>query len=143
MKTVRTFAYLAALAFSATQLQAAVVFPAKAYEKPDEPVVVKFVNEKGDEGKKAVELFGAEAGKLENLFTPAAGTDIANADTAPLFKLYTPDGKEVKIASVKVSPEGTVDLSAAYPKIKEGGTFYLVWKDAPPLVIESLFLPGK
>jgi len=143
MKIVRTLACLAALTLTATQLHAAVVFPVKAYAKPEEPVVVKFVNEKGDEGKKAVQELGAEAAKLDALFSAAPGAEIAGADGAPLFTLFTADGKPIKAGNVKVSPEGTVDLAAAYPTIKDGGTFYLVWKDAPPLVIETLFLPGK
>src|SRR4051812_21711745 len=129
----------AILFFAAAQAaSAADVFPVKAYTKPDELIVVKFVNEKGDEGKKAVETLGAEAAKLESLFTPAAAADINDA-----FKILSPTGEEQKLEKPAANPDGTVDLSAAFPKLKDGGTFFVVWKDAPPLVIEILFNPGR
>jgi peptidyl-prolyl cis-trans isomerase B (cyclophilin B) len=127
----------------ASLANAAVVAPTKAYAKPDEPIVVKFLNEKGEEGKKAVAEVGLAATKLEELFSPAPATDVAGADGAPTFKIISADGNALKPAPVKVNSDGTVDLSAAYPQLKEGGTYYLVWKDAPPLVIESLYNPGR
>jgi peptidyl-prolyl cis-trans isomerase B (cyclophilin B) len=122
--------------------QAADVFPVKEFSKPDEPVVVKFVNGKGEEAKKAVTDLGVEAAKLDFLFTAAAATDIAGADGVPAFKIYSNTGEEQKLSNVKVATDGTVDLATALPKIKEGGTFFLTWKDATPLVIETLFNPA-
>lgn len=115
------------------QTLGAVVFPVKAYAKPDEPVVVKFENEKGDEGKKAVAELGVAAAKLDWLFTLASDAD---------YKIYSAEGKELKVTPGKRS-EGTADVSAECPDVKAGGTYYLVWKDAPPLVIETLFNPGR
>ena len=131
--------FLVSLLAAATA-QAADIFPVKAYTKPDEAIVVRFVNEKGEEGKKAVAELGVAAGKLD-LFTAAPATEIATASGAPLFKVYSATGEEQKfeVGGVKPSTDGTVDLSAAYPKLKEGGTFFVTWKDAPPLVIETLF----
>ncbi len=126
----------------AAAAQAADVFPVKPYTKPDEAIVVKFVNEKGEEGKKAVQELGAEAAKLDSLFTPAPAAEIAGTDGAPAFKIYTFTGEEVKLAPVKAA-DGVVDLSASCPQLKEGGTFFLVWKDAPPLLIETLFNPDR
>lgn len=128
-------------ALSALQAQAAVVLPAKAYIKPDEPIVVKFLNEKGDDGKKAIETLGTQAGQMDWLFSPAGAADIAGADGVAAFKLYDADGKEIKLGTIKPQADGSVDLSAACPELKDGGTWYLVWKDAPPLVIETLFNP--
>jgi peptidyl-prolyl cis-trans isomerase B (cyclophilin B) len=126
-----------------TAASAAVVFPVKEYAKPDEAIVVRFTNEKGDEGKKAVEELGAMAGKVEGLFAPATAADVVGDQGSPLFKIFTDKGQELKVGSVKVSPEATVDISAACPDIKGGGTYFLVWKDAPPLVIETLYNPGR
>ena len=142
LKRCGLFAFLSAMALAAGQVQAAVVLPVSAYTKPDQPVVVKFLNEKGDEGKKAVAALGVSAGKLDWLFTPAASADIASGGTAA-FKLYSADGKEVKVSSVTPAADGTVDLSAACPDLKNGGTWFLVWKDATPLVIETLYNPGR
>jgi peptidyl-prolyl cis-trans isomerase B (cyclophilin B) len=144
MSVTRSFLILTGVvALSCGSLRAAAVFPVKEYDKPDEAVVVKFVNEKGDEGKKAIEKLGADASRLDNLFTPAAAGDIAGADGAATFKLYSSTGEVQKLEAIKPGAEGTVDLSAACPKIKEGGTYFLVWKDSPPLVIETLFNPGR
>ncbi|HVT82116.1 MAG TPA: peptidylprolyl isomerase [Phycisphaerae bacterium] len=123
--------------------QAAQVFPVKAYLRPEEAIVVKFVNEKGEEGKKAVQELGADAARLDWLFGPAAPTDIAGADGRPAFKVMSATGEEVKLNNVKPGADGTVDLSAAAPTLKEGGTYYVFWKDAPPLVIENLHNPGR
>ena len=146
MRTTLSAVLVSTLLLAAASAQAADVFPVKAYTKPDEPILVKFVNEKGDEGKKAVAELGAAAAKLDGLFTPAAAGELAAADGAPLFKIFSAAGEEQKLAVNKpVTPaaDGSVDLSAACPKLKEGGTFYVVWKDAAPLVIETLFNPGR
>jgi peptidyl-prolyl cis-trans isomerase B (cyclophilin B) len=138
-----SFLSLVILAMAAPIASAAVIFPVKDYAKPDEPILVKFVNEQGDEGKKAVKELGVQASKLDTLFTPAAAADIAGADGAAAFKIYSSSGEEQKLPAVKPNPDGTVDLAALLPKIKDGGTYYVVWKDAPPLVIETLFNPGR
>jgi peptidyl-prolyl cis-trans isomerase B (cyclophilin B) len=40
--------------------------------------------------------------------------------------------------------EGVVDLGSIYPQVRDGGgTFILAWKDATPLVIETLYNPGR
>src|SRR4051812_24251904 len=91
--------------------QAAQGFPVKAYLRPEEAIVVKFVNEKGDEGKKAVQELGAEAAKLDWLFAPVAAGDIAGADGVPAFKVFSASGEEVKLSGVKPTADGTVDLS--------------------------------
>jgi peptidyl-prolyl cis-trans isomerase B (cyclophilin B) len=120
-------------------LRAAEVFPVKAYTKPDEPMMVRFVNEKSEEGKKAAQELGTEAGKLDALYSAAPAGDVTGA-----FKIYAASGEEQKLTgAAAVNADGTVDLSAALPKLKEGGTFFLVWKDAPPLVIETLYNPGR
>ncbi len=135
------------LFLTAAAAQAADIFPVKAYTKPDEPIVVKFVTEKGEEGKKAVAELGAAAAQLDALFTPATGADIAAADGKPLFKIYSAAGKELEFSAIKPAPytttDGTYKISDICPQLKEGGTFFLTWKDAPPLVIETLFNPGR
>ena len=93
-------ALLCTLALSATGLRAAVVLPVEAYDKPGQSITVKFLNEKGDEGKKAVAALGVSAGKLDWLFTPAAAGEIAGAGGAAAFKLYSADGKKVKVSNV-------------------------------------------
>ena len=136
-------AIFSAVALTAAQVHAAVVLPAKAYTKMDEPIVVKFLNEKGEDGKQAVTAFGVEAGKLDALFSPASAADIV-ADGKPNFKIFSPDGKELTLAALTPAADGSVDLSAACPDLKTGGgTYYLVWKDAAPLVIETLYNPGR
>ena len=129
------------LLLSAAAVQAADVFPVKAYVRPDEPVVVKFVDGKGEDAKKAVAELGAAAAKLDSLFTPAAATEIAAADGTPAFKIFIVKGEEQKLDKATVKPDGTVDLAMVCSKLKDGGTFYLTWKDATPLVIEVLFNP--
>jgi peptidyl-prolyl cis-trans isomerase B (cyclophilin B) len=142
-KAVTGILTVAVVGMLASLVPAAVVAPVKGYAKPGEPIVVRFLNEKGDAAKKALAEIGPSATKLEELFAPAAATDIASADGTPTFQIITAAGQPVKAASVKPSADGSVDLSAAYPQIKEGGTYYLLWKDAPPLVINALYNPGR
>jgi peptidyl-prolyl cis-trans isomerase B (cyclophilin B) len=127
----------------AASAQAAEIFPVKGYARPEDAIVVKFVNEKGDEGKAAVNALGVDAGKLDNLFTPAPAAEIADAAGAPLFKIYNAAGEEQKLGTAKPGADGTVDLSDLLPKLKEGGVYFVTWKDAPPLVIETLYNPGR
>jgi peptidyl-prolyl cis-trans isomerase B (cyclophilin B) len=128
----------------ASAVSAAVVAPVKGYAKPDEPIVVKFLNEKGEAGKKALQEIGLPATKLEDLFAPAAATDVVGADGKPAFTLLSADGKALMPAGdVKANADGTVDLTPSFPQIKGGGTYYLLWKDAPPLVINCLYNPGR
>ena len=146
--TIRTTlsAFLASTLLAAATARAADVFPVKAYTKPDEPITVVFMNEKGDEGKKAVAELGSAAAKLDSLFTPAGYADIIGVDGVPTCKLFTSAGEEIKLAALKPAARpdnGHLDLDEIYPKLKDGGTFFLVWKDAPPLVIETLFNPGR
>ena len=61
------------LAVCAPVVEGAVVVPVKGYVKPDEAIAVRFLNEKGDEGKKAVAALGLEATKMEGLFQAGAG----------------------------------------------------------------------
>ena len=131
----------AVLAVCSPVVDAAVVVPVKAYAKPDEPVAVRFLNEKGDEGKKALAVLGLDATKLEDLFTAVPAGDVINADGTPNVKVYTSAGEALKPAAAKLAADGSLDLAAAFPQIKEAGTYYVVWKDAPPLVVESLRNP--
>jgi peptidyl-prolyl cis-trans isomerase B (cyclophilin B) len=134
----------AVAAMLASAVSAAVVAPVKGYAKPDEPIVVKFLNEKGEAGKKALQEIGLPATKLEELFSPAAAADIVAADGKAAFTLLSADGKAIMPAGdVKAKDDGTVDLTTAFPQIKQGGTYYLLWKDAPPLVINCLYNPGR
>jgi peptidyl-prolyl cis-trans isomerase B (cyclophilin B) len=134
-------ALVASAVLMASAAQAADVFPVKAYAKPDEPVLMKFVEGKGEDAKKAVAELGAAAGKVESLFTPAAATEIAGADGTPAFKIFNVKGEEQKLDKATVK-DGTVNLSDVCSKLKDGGTFFLTWKDATPLVIEVLFSPA-
>jgi cyclophilin family peptidyl-prolyl cis-trans isomerase len=107
----------------------------KGYVKPGEPVAVKFLNE-NEAGKKALEKIGLAATELEGMFTPA--TDAAG------FEVFTFEGKKLeKKAEPAVKGDGSVDVAAAFPEVKKAGTYVLVWKDAAPLVIETLSNPGR
>src|SRR5271156_5152371 len=94
---VRCAAFAAAVLCASSTLRAAVIFPVKEYDRPDEAVMVKFVNEKGDEGKKALEALGEDAGKLEGLYAPAAAAEIAGTDGTPAFKVFSASGEELKV----------------------------------------------
>lgn len=145
MRISHTLSILLASLLTASAAQAADIFPVKAYAKPDEAILVKFVNEKGDEGKKAVAELGEAAAKLD-LFTLAPAAEIAKADGTAAFKIFSTTGEELKLATNKPptpAADGTFDLSALCPKLKEAGTYYVTWKDAPPLVIETLSNPGR
>ena len=120
---------------------AAVVVPVKPYVRPDEPVLVKFENEKGEEGKKALAAVGLAATKMDNLFSPV--TDAIDVHSLPTFSLYTFDGTKLDPTPGKAEADGSVDVGTFFPQVKAGGTFLLVWKDATPLVIETLFNPGR
>jgi peptidyl-prolyl cis-trans isomerase B (cyclophilin B) len=134
--TVPLLLAAAVLATLASTLSAAVVAPVKAYDKPDESVVVRFLNEKGPEGKKALEQLGLSATKLDDLFSPATGIEASS------IKLYNATGAPIPLNAAPAA-DGTLNLSTAAPQIKQLGTYYLVWKDAPPLVIETLGNPGR
>lgn len=137
---------------------AGVVFPVKAYTKPDEGIVVKFVAERPNGGespmvgavspvdrvKKALEELGADAGRLDFLFTGAPAAEYIAADGTAAFKIFSATGEEQKLTSAPFNATSNIlDLAVVCPKLKDGGTFFLVWKDAPPLVIETLYNPGR
>ncbi|MCL2640698.1 MAG: peptidylprolyl isomerase [Phycisphaerales bacterium] len=123
--------------------QAAVVAPEKRYAKPNEGVVVKFLNETV-EGKKAMEKVGLAAVELEGLFKAADRAEVWNAGGGgPRFEVYTFEGVKLEPAAIKFDwgDDDGVDVSAVFPQIKEAGTYVLVWKDAVPLVIQTLRNP--
>ena len=121
---------------------AAVIAPAKTYVKPDEPLTVRFLAEKGDEGKKAVETLGLDAAKMDAWFTPAAPTDVVAADGSPVFKAFDAvTGAALKPAVETAGPDAGVDVAKYYPQLKDPGTYYLTWKDSAPLVVETLRNP--
>jgi cyclophilin family peptidyl-prolyl cis-trans isomerase len=144
---IRRTAVLASVVISMCGMaaEAAVLAPVKGYAKPGEPVAIKFLNE-NEQGKKALEKIGLAAVELEGMFTPAAREEIIDAGGNPLFTLYTFDGKKVPMAEVKPAVEwqagsSSLDLSKWYPEVEKAGTYVLVWKDATPLVIETLRNP--
>jgi peptidyl-prolyl cis-trans isomerase B (cyclophilin B) len=56
--------------------------------------------------------------------------------------VYTFDGKKMEPAGQPaVKADGSVDVSAVYPDVRKAGTYVVVWKDAEPLVIETLRNP--
>ncbi len=121
---------------------AAVIAPVQHNAKPDEPIAVRFLMEKGDEGKKALAAVGGDATKIDSLFTSAPPVEVAGPDGSPAFSLFSANGQAIApVLPVKPAADGSVDLAIVYPKLKEAGTYYLVWKDAAPLVIESLRNP--
>ena len=63
------------------------------------------------------------------------------ADGVPVVKVYKAAGEAMKGVATKLGADGSLDLGAAFPGIKEAGTYYVVWKDAPPLVVEALRNP--
>ncbi len=126
---------------AAHSLHAAAIVPIKPYVKPDEPVLIKFETEKGDEAKKALAAVGLAATSIDGLFTTA--DDAVDDHSLPKFSLYTFDGTKLDPTPAKAESDGSVDLAAFFPQVKQGGTYLLVWKDATPLVIETLFNPGR
>jgi peptidyl-prolyl cis-trans isomerase B (cyclophilin B) len=121
--------------------EAAVIVPMKAYVKPDEAVLVKFENEKGVEGKKALDTLGWSATKIDEWFTPA--DDALDAHGVPTFKLYTFDGTKLDPTPGKAEADGSLNLGAFFPQMSDGGVYILTWKDATPVVIETLYNPGR
>ena len=124
-------------------LRAAVIAPVKDYAKPDEPVLVKFENETGEEAKQALDKIGLTATKIEQWFTPADNADVFDSHNMPRFTLYTFAGEKIDPTPAKPEADGSVNIAAYFPQIKIGGTFILAWKDAEPLVIENLNNPGR
>jgi peptidyl-prolyl cis-trans isomerase B (cyclophilin B) len=125
-----------------TLASAAIVVPVKAFVKPGEPLEVRFLAEKGDEGKKAVAALGLDAAKLADLFAPAAAPEVVHGDGTPAFTVYSVvNGEPLKASAAAMSADGTVNLAAVFPAISKIGTYYLVWQDATPLVIETLHNP--
>src|SRR6478735_8014632 len=102
---VVALAAITALGMLGSLAPAAVVAPVKAYAKADEAIVVKFLNEKGESGKKALLEIGVAATKLDDLFTAAAQGEIASGDGAPSFQIFGTDGKALKPAPVKVNAD--------------------------------------
>lgn len=149
------------MALSQAVLGAGVALPVKGFTKPDEGIVVKFLAEKpnlgesplvgavspSDRVKKALDELGADAGRLDFLYAVAPNSEFMAADGKSVaFKIFSAKGEEQKLttdASALNVKDGTIDLAAVCPKLKDGGTFFLVWKDAAPLVIETLYNPGR
>lgn len=121
------------------------VAPVKGYAKPGEPIAVRFLEPKNDDAKKALAAIGLKATDIPDLFTPAAVGDIVDQGGAVNFNLYTFDGKPVEAKRLPKSDlsKGEVDLAAVYPQLAQGGTYILTWKTATPLVINTLFSPGR
>ncbi len=136
-----------ALCVTAASLHAAVIVPVKSYAKPDEAVLVKFEEPRGEEGKQALEKIGLRATRIEQWFSPADAADVVDDHGAPKFTLYTFSGEKLEPTPaplpVKMSDDASVNLAAFFPQIKQGGTYFLTWKDAQPLVIEELYNPGR
>jgi peptidyl-prolyl cis-trans isomerase B (cyclophilin B) len=122
-------------------VEAAVIVPVKAYVKPDEHVLVKFENEKGEEGKKALAALGWSATKMEDLFSMA--DDVLDAHGTPRFSVYTFDGTKLDATPGKAEADGSLDVESFFPQMLDGGTYILTWKDATPVVIETLYNPGR
>ena len=74
-------------------VNAAVVVPVKAYAKPDEPIAVRFLNEKGT--RRRASVLGLDATKLDDLFTAAPSGEVMNADGTPNVKIYTSAGRRL------------------------------------------------
>jgi peptidyl-prolyl cis-trans isomerase B (cyclophilin B) len=142
LRNLRTaFLVAAVMGAGAMIAEAAVIAPVKQYAKPNEPVNVKFLNE-NEQGKKALEKIGIAATELEGMFTAAPMGEVMAADGTPAFAVYSFDGKKLEAVKAKIEgPEAEVDIAACYPQVKEAGTYVLVWKDATPLVIETLRNP--
>ena len=125
-RPARFFPLLAAavLGLFAAEADAALIAPVKAYVKPDEPVVVRFLTEKSDVAAKAVETVGLAAAQIDGLFGPAPGAEIA-PNGKPAFQLVKWTGEAVP-GNPTVNADGTLDLTAAYPTVRDGGTYFLV-----------------
>lgn len=135
-----------ALSVTAVSLHAEVIVPLKYYSKPDEPILVKFEQPRGEEGKQALEKIGLRATKIEQLFSTVESSEVVDDHGMPKFTLYTFSGEKLEATAaplpVKMADDASVNLAAFFPQIKEGGTYILAWKDAQPLVIEELYNPG-
>ena len=119
------------------------ISPDKAYVKPEEPAKIQFLQSDKPDAAKSVEVAGLNAAQLPGLFVKAGAADVI-ADGKPLFQLYTFEGKLLTPkGDVKADDAGMVDLKTCYPDIKAAGTFILTWKDATPLVIQTLTSPNQ
>lgn len=128
----------------AANASAAVIVPVKDYVKPEEKILVNFEKEKGEQGKKLLAAFGARgAEKMPELFDKADAGDVIVGNGGAAFSLYTMDGKKLDFTAAKAEADGSIDIAAFYPQVKQSGTYVLVWKDAQPLVIETLNNPGR
>lgn len=144
---MKCFAGVLAVCVTGVSLHAAVIVPVKYYAKPDEPILVKFEQPRGEEGKQALEKLGLRATKVEQWFSSVAPSEVIDDHGAPRFTLYTFSGEKLDATAaplpVKMGEDNSVNLAAFYPQIKQGGTYILAWKDAQPLVIEELYNPGR
>ena len=121
-------------------VEGAVIAPLKAYVKPDEAVLVKFENEKGEEGKKLIATLGWSGTKMDDQFTAA---DDGLMRKVPRFNVYTFDGTKLDPTPGKAETDGAMNIGAFFPQMGDGGTYILTWKDATPVVIETLYNPGR
>lgn len=113
----------------------AVLAPVKTFVKIDEPVAIRFLEQapgKDDAAQQALDAAGIPAAKIPGLFRPAAAAD---------FTLFTFGGAALPPAKTADAKNGVVDIGTLYPDIYKGGTFVLAWKNATPLVIETLRNP--
>jgi len=119
------------------------IAPDKAYFRPEEPMTVRFMQSDQATAPKQAEVAGPRAADVPGLFAKAAAADVVDAGK-PLFQVYTyPGGKLLEAKPQdKADGAGAVDVAAFYPQVREGGTYILAWKNATPLVINTLFNPG-
>jgi peptidyl-prolyl cis-trans isomerase B (cyclophilin B) len=113
--------------------------PAKAYFLVDEAIKIRFLAAAdASNGAKLIAAFGTDAAKLDGAFSPAA----EDGSQIKVYNFVTQ--KQLEAAKdVKAKPEadGSIDVTAIFPEMKQPGTYVLAWKGAAPLVINYLYSP--
>lgn len=131
---------------SAVMMLLLVMAPVKPYVKPGEPVEVRFAQSQNEQAQKMTRTLGFKALEVPELFQNAPAGEVVTADGKPLFQAYRLSNGSVtalEAKNVKVdASEGSVDIAAFYPQIRESGSYILVWKTSTPLVINTLSNPG-
>ncbi len=120
------------------------LLPVRGYVQPQRPVLVRFATAQTARARRALSVGLRAAERLGGFTAPATG-DIITDHNRPLFDLYTFGGKAIAAKPVKHAHfvHGQVNLVRFFPQIENTGTYILTWKNATPLVIETLNNPGQ
>ena len=120
------------------------ILPARGYFRPDAPIRVIFATAATHLPAALWMQFGFAATQTLAHVHVTAPSSLFSPAGLPQFHLYTLGGKSIAPQKIKppLAASKPLNLARLFPQIESAGTYILTWKNATPLVIETLDNPG-